>query len=139
MTEKQKYPGPMYAAAGFGDLAAEKLRELPDRVSGLRDWARGEINSGRPQNELAALGGRVGAGLAAVRQRAQHLGGNLSEADLRTDLRKFSVTARRRAGELATVAQENLVTAREQGHAPVRRPRGAGHRRAGAPDGFGHR
>ncbi len=114
MTDKQKYPGPLYAAAGFGDLAAEKLRELPDRVSGLRNWARSEISSGRPQNELAELTGRVGAGLAAVRQRAQHLGGNLSDADLRTDLRKFGVTARRRAGELATVAQENLVTAQNR-------------------------
>jgi hypothetical protein len=31
-------PTPLYAAAGAGDLAVEKIRELPGRLAGLRDF-----------------------------------------------------------------------------------------------------
>lgn len=113
MSEKQKYPRPLYAAAGASDLAAEKLRTLPDRMAGLSEWARGELSGGRgrAQEELAVLGERLGAGLASVRDRAQVLGTSLSEGDMRTDLRRFQEVARRRAGELANAAARNLATA----------------------------
>jgi heparin binding hemagglutinin HbhA len=114
MSEKQqKYPRPLYAAAGASDLAAEKLRTLPDRMAGLSEWARGELSGGRgrAQGELAELGERLGAGLASVRDRAQDLGTSLSGGDMRTDLRRFQKVARRRAGELANAAARNLATA----------------------------
>lgn len=112
MTEKQKFPGPLYAAAGFGDFAAEKLRELPERVSGLSEWALQEINGGREraQGELAGIGSRVGSGLATMRTRAQQLSSSITEADVR----RFSTQARRRAGEFANQAQENLITAQNR-------------------------
>lgn len=105
MAEKQKYPGPVYAAAGFGDLAAEKLRELPDRVSGLQTWAREELAGGREkaQADLADLGGRIGSGLAGWRARVQDLAA--------TDRARLRVDARRKAGELADEAGRRLVTA----------------------------
>jgi hypothetical protein len=105
MADKQKYPGPLYAAAGFGDLAAEKLRELPDRVSGLQSWAREEFSGGREkaQADLADLGGKVGAGLANWRHRVQDIAA--------TDRTQLRADARRRAGELADEAGRRLVTA----------------------------
>ncbi|BCJ26570.1 hypothetical protein AB0I55_30980 [Actinocatenispora sera] len=105
MSDKQKYPGPLYAAAGFGDLAAEKLRELPDRVSGLQSWAREEFSGGREkaQADLADLGGKVGAGLANWRHRVQDIAA--------TDRTQLRADARRRAGELADEAGRRLVTA----------------------------
>ena len=114
MTEKtQKYPRSVYAAAGFSDLAAEKLRALPERVADLSERARAELSGGRgrAQEELADLGGRLGSGFATVRDRAQQIGSTLSEGDVRTDLRRFQQTARRRAGELANAAARNLATA----------------------------
>jgi len=114
MTDKsQKYPRTVYAAAGFSDLAAEKLRALPDRMAGLSEWARAEVSGGRgrAQEELADLGGRLGAGFATVRDRAQQLSTSLSEGDVRTDLRRFQETARRRASELANAAARNLAVA----------------------------
>lgn len=112
MSEKQqKYPRPLYAAAAVSDLAAKQLRTLPDRVAELSERARGELSAGRVQGELADLGERLGAGLASVRTRAQHLSTSLSEGDMRTDLRRFQETARRRAGELANAAARNLATA----------------------------
>jgi heparin binding hemagglutinin HbhA len=110
----QKYPGPLYAAAGFGDLAAEKLRELPDRVSELSDRARTELSNGRAQNELAELGGKLGAGLSTVRDRAQTLRADLADTDVRTDLRRFQTVARRRANGLADAAARNLATAQDR-------------------------
>lgn len=105
MADKQKYPGPLYAAAGFGDLAAEKLRELPDRVSGLQSWAREEFSGGRgkAQSDLADLGGKVGAGLASWRHRVQDIAA--------TDRTQLRADARRRASELADEAGRRLVTA----------------------------
>jgi heparin binding hemagglutinin HbhA len=112
MSQKQKYPGPLYAAAGFGDLAAEKLRHLPETVSEFQAWAREELTGGREraQNELAELGGRIGASLASWRERAQQT----SDTEIRPDLRKFQATARRRAGEFADVAQRNLSVAQSR-------------------------
>lgn len=106
----QRYPGAVYAAAGFTDLAAEKLRGLPDRVVGLSERARSEIASGRAQNELAELGGKLGSGLATVRDRAQHLNSD----EVRADLRRFQDSARRRANELADAAARNLATAQDR-------------------------
>ncbi|GAA4199937.1 hypothetical protein [Actinocatenispora rupis] len=108
MTEKHKYPSPLYAAAGIGDLAAEKLRELPGRVNDVREWAREEFGGDREKAraDLAELGGRIGHGLATVRTRVQ----SLSEADLR----ELRGNARKRAGEFADVAARNLVTAQDR-------------------------
>ena len=112
-----KYPRPFYAAAGVGDLAAEQLRRLPERVAGLQEWARTEFagSGGKARTELAELGGklgdRLGSGLAQARSRAGHVGETLGEVDVRADLKRISDAARRRAGELSVTAQRNLVTA----------------------------
>lgn len=112
-----KYPRPFYAAAGVGDLAAEQLRRLPERVAGLQEWARTEFagNSGKARTELAELGGklgdRLGTGLAQARSRAGHVGETLGDVDVRADLKRISDAARRRAGEFSVTAQRNLVTA----------------------------
>ncbi len=111
MTTGTKYPNPFYAAAGAGDLALEKLRELPDRltdvsararaargdVSGLRERATGELNQlgGRAMAELSSLSGRA----AGARQA-------ISEIDLKADLQKARVVAERNAKTLAGHAQK---------------------------------
>lgn len=111
MTDKQKYPSPLYAVAGFGDYAAEKLRRLPDRVAELQERARTEMSGrGRAQDELSELGNRVGAGFASFRVRAKRFSESLNE----TDLRRFQSVARRRAGDLAEVAVRNLGTAQDR-------------------------
>jgi heparin binding hemagglutinin HbhA len=112
-----KYPRPFYAAAGVGDLAAEQLRRLPERVAGLQEWARAEFagSGGKARTELAQLGGRLGdrlgSGLAQARTRAGHVGETLGDVDVRADLKRISDAARRRAGEFSVTAQRNLVTA----------------------------
>jgi heparin binding hemagglutinin HbhA len=106
MMSTTKYPRPFYAAAGFGDMAAEQVRRLPERVAGFQEWARTE---GRA--ELTELGGRIGTGLAQVRSRAGHVGDTLGDVDVRADLRRIGDAARRRAADLSVTAQRNLVTA----------------------------
>lgn len=112
-----KYPRPFYAAAGFSDLAAEQLRRLPERVSGLQEWARTEVAGGsdKARDGLVELGGklgdRIGTGLAEARSRAGQVGETLGDVDVRADLKRLSDAARRRVGELSVTAQRNLVTA----------------------------
>ncbi len=40
-TKKQRIPGPLYAAAGAGDIAYQQLRKLPAKVAELRERVGG--------------------------------------------------------------------------------------------------
>jgi hypothetical protein len=112
-----RYPRPFYAAAGVGDLAAEQVRRLPERVAGLQEWARTEFagSTDRARTELAGLSGRLGdrlgTGLAQARSRAGHVGETLGDVDVRADLKRIGGAARRRAADLSVTAQRNLVIA----------------------------
>lgn len=109
---RSRYPRALYAAAGLGDLAAEQVRKLPERAGQLQEWARTEIAEGsKTRTELSELGGRIGTGLATARTRASHLGETLAETDVRTDLRRVSDAALRKAAVLSVAAQRNLSTA----------------------------
>ena len=85
-TESRKFPTPVYAAAGAGDVAYQQLRKLPEKVAELR--------------------GRV-AELRPVAAEA------VSERSLRADLDRLRETARRSAVAVvngAQAAQERAVT-----------------------------
>lgn len=82
----KRMPSPLYAAAGAGDLAYEKLRALPEKMSGLRD----KVHELRP------------VGKVPLPERR----------DVRADLQKLRAVARRNADVLlhtAHVAQERAT------------------------------
>lgn len=74
----RKIPNPLYAAAGAGDLAYEQLRKLPAQVAQLR---------------------------ARVEELRPAVAGAVSEGNLRTDLDRLRVLARRNAAHLLSSAQ----------------------------------
>ncbi len=93
MTEqtKTRFPAPLYAAAGAGDLAYQQLRKLPAVVTELSERAAASL---RIYNEQA------GAKAAELRDKA-------TTADL--DALRGNATSV--ASSLAQLAQERAVTA----------------------------
>ena len=93
MTEqtKTRFPAPLYAAAGAGDLAYEQLRRLPAVVTELSEKAAASL---RVYNEQA------GAKAAQLRDKATT-----------TDFDALRGNAASVATSLAQLAQERAVTA----------------------------
>src|SRR5829696_6485230 len=87
-----KMPNPIYAAAGAGDLAMERLRKLPEKVAGLQERVA------KAQDELP---GRVTVIQDKVTQKVAELPAIVAEFRQRvvdTDTDKIRATARRNAG-----------------------------------------
>lgn len=108
---QNKLPGPVYAAAGASDLAAEQLKKLPDRVSGLSKWARSGLAEGRGRAELTELRSRFETNFRTWRGKASDLGAGLADRDVRADLHKIRETAQRRAGEFVDATGRNAAVA----------------------------
>ncbi|MDT5041228.1 MAG: hypothetical protein QOE51_2213 [Actinoplanes sp.] len=92
MTEQQtktRFPAPLYAAAGAGDLAYQQLRKLPARVTELSDRAAASL---RVANETA------NSTAAGLREKAET-----------TDFDKLRVSAASTAVTLAQVASDRAV------------------------------
>jgi hypothetical protein len=102
-----KIPNPIYAAAGAGDLAMERLRKLPEKVAGIQERVA------KAQDELP---GRFTVIQDKVTQKVAELPSIVAELRQRmvdTDTDKFRATARRNAGVFvanAQAAQEKAVT-----------------------------
>src|SRR5262245_45607804 len=95
-TDTTKIPGPVYAAAGAGDLAIEGLRKVPARVAKLQD---------RLQTELP---GRVNGWQDRITQRVAELPSIVAQLRQRvvdTDTDKLRESARRNAAIVRTGAQ----------------------------------
>jgi len=88
---KTKFPAPLYAAAGAGDLAYQQLRKLPAVVTELSEKAAASL---RTYNEQA------GAKAAQLREKAQT-----------TDYDALRGNAASVATSLAQLAQERTVAA----------------------------
>ena len=78
-TTTRKIPSPLYAAAGAGDLAYQRLRKLPEQVSSLRE----RVSELRPADSDA-----------------------VSETNLRADLDRLRQVARRNAATIVAGAQQ---------------------------------
>jgi hypothetical protein len=78
-TTTRKIPSPLYAAAGAGDLAYQRLRKLPEQVTQLRD----RVSELRPAVSEA-----------------------VSETNLKADLDRLRQAARRNAATLVAGAQQ---------------------------------
>ena len=78
-TTTRKIPSPLYAAAGAGDLAYQRLRKLPEQVSSLRE----RVSELRPAVSDA-----------------------VSETNLRADLDRLRQVARRNAATIVAGAQQ---------------------------------
>ena len=78
-TTTRKIPSPLYAAAGAGDLAYQRLRKLPEQVSNLRE----RVSELRPAVSEA-----------------------VSETNLRADLDRLRQVARRNAANIVAGAQQ---------------------------------
>jgi hypothetical protein len=71
-TTDRKIPKPLYAAAGAGDLAYEKLRKLPGKVSELRDRVeKNDITIKVDVDKIRAAAKRNAAALRASALTAQ--------------------------------------------------------------------
>ncbi|WP_433298576.1 hypothetical protein ACQP2F_43820 [Actinoplanes sp. CA-030573] len=88
---KTRFPAPLYAAAGAGDLAYQQLRKLPAVVNELSEKAAASL---RTYNEQA------NAKAAQLREKAQT-----------TDFDALRGNAASVATSLAQLAQERAVTA----------------------------
>jgi heparin binding hemagglutinin HbhA len=65
MTEQQtktRFPAPLYAAAGAGDLAYQQLRKLPAKVTELADQAAASFKTANDTAATTAAGLREKAG-----------------------------------------------------------------------------
>jgi heparin binding hemagglutinin HbhA len=91
MTEqtKTRFPAPLYAAAGAGDLAYQQLRKLPAVLNELSD--------------------RAAAQLRNVNETANTRATSLREKAATTDFDRLRTNAASGAAALAQVAQERAV------------------------------
>jgi heparin binding hemagglutinin HbhA len=95
-TDTTKIPGPLYAAAGAGDLAIERLRKVPAKVAELQERFQTEF-PGRVnvlQDKITARVAELPAIVAEFRQRV-----------VDTDADKLRESARRNADVVRTNAQ----------------------------------
>jgi heparin binding hemagglutinin HbhA len=126
--DSTKIPGPLYAAAGAGDIAIERLRKLPEKVAQLQEELPGRVS---------VLQDRVTAKVAEVPSMVAELRQRVVDADtdkLRDNARRNAETFFSQAQAQAKVAQEravalytDLVARGEQivgRSAPVTRPGG---------------
>jgi hypothetical protein len=91
MTEqtKTRFPAPLYAAAGAGDLAYQQLRKLPAVLNDLSDRAASSLRTANEQANTRA---------DALRERAAA-----------TDINKLRNTAATSASAFAQIAQERAI------------------------------
>jgi hypothetical protein len=91
MTEqtKTRFPAPLYAAAGAGDLAYQQLRKLPAVINELSD--------------------RATASLKTANENANTHATTIREKAVTTDFDKLRSTAASNAVALAQVAQERAI------------------------------
>src|SRR5689334_17406809 len=78
-SKTRKIPAPLYAAAGAGDFAYQRLRKLPEQVAQLRE---------------------------RVSEIAPAVSGAVSETNLRVDIDRLRDAARRNAATLVAGAQQ---------------------------------
>ena len=95
MTET-RFPAPLYAAAGAGDLAYQQLRKLPAKVSELSDRAAASL---RTANETA------GSTAAGLREKA----GSTDFDKLRDNAATTALTLAQAASERALAVYTALV------------------------------
>ena len=86
---KTRFPAPLYAAAGAGDLAYQQLRKLPAVINELSDRAAASLRNAN---------GTATARATLLRERANA-----------TDLDKLRSTAASNAVALAHAAQERAI------------------------------
>lgn len=89
-TTTRKIPNPLYAAAGAGDIAYERLRKLPEQVAQLR---------------------------ARVEEIRPAVSDAVSENNLRDDLNRLRGVARRNAASILASAQAGAQVAQDRAFA----------------------
>jgi heparin binding hemagglutinin HbhA len=97
---KTRFPAPIYAAAGAGDLAYQQLRKLPAVINEFSDRAAARL---RTANETAT------SRATTLRETATTRATTLRERATATDLDKLRSTATSSAVALAQAAQERAV------------------------------
>lgn len=99
-----KIPGPLYAAAGAGDFAIERLRKLPEKVAALQEQLPDRVSV--LQDKVTAKVAEVPSIVAELRQR-------VVDADtdkLRESAKRNAETFFSQAQAQAKVAQEKAVS-----------------------------
>jgi heparin binding hemagglutinin HbhA len=94
-----KIPNPIYAAAGAGDLAMERLRKLPEKVAVLQ----GRVN--KAQDELPARINGLGDKVTQKVAEFPAIVAELRQRVVDADADKLRESARRNAGAFVANAQ----------------------------------
>lgn len=109
MTPKNTYPKSLYAAAGAGELAFEKLRKLPETATKLRGKVQDEVQKidlddvrTRVRTEVAQLRGR----LDEVRRKGA--------TEARFDAQRFRGSAEKTVNGIVESAQRQFLAASKQ-------------------------
>ena len=99
----KQIPGPVYAAAGAGDIAIERLRKLPERVAQLQEQLPGRVSV--IQDKVTAKVAEVPSIVAELRQRVVD-----ADADkLRESAKRNAETFFSQAEARAKVAQSRAA------------------------------
>jgi hypothetical protein len=113
MTEqtKTRFPAPLYAAAGAGDLAYQQLRKLPAVVSELSDRAAASLRTANEQagTTAATLREQAGTTAATLREQAGTKAATLRDKAGTTDFDALRNNAASAATAFAQVAQERAL------------------------------
>jgi heparin binding hemagglutinin HbhA len=106
----KKYPAPLYAAAGAGDLAYQQLRKLPEkvaelrgRVSELRPAVTDAVGEQRRRVDLDRLRDIARRNAAVLQERAVAVYGDLVARGERVVSRDGGYGPMRPAGDLAKI------------------------------------
>jgi heparin binding hemagglutinin HbhA len=99
-----KIPGPLYAAAGAGDLAIERLRKLPEKVAALQEQLPDRVSV--LQDKVTAKVAEVPSIVAELRQRVV----DADTEKLRESAKRNAETFFSQAQAQAKVAQEKAVS-----------------------------
>lgn len=114
-TTDTKIPGPLYAAAGAGDLAIERLRKLPAKVAVLQERLQDEL-----PGRLSGLQDKITQKVAEIPSLVAELRQRVVDADadkLRESARRnaqAALTGAQVAQERAAVLYAKLVARGEQ-------------------------
>lgn len=111
-----RYPKPLAAAAGAGELALEQLRKLPETATRLSGRVRSELNKfdlAEVRDDLGTVTDKVKAEVSQLRTRIDQTR-RKSTAEVRRDADKARDNAQTAVNEFVDTAQRQLRAATKQ-------------------------
>jgi hypothetical protein len=111
ITEKLRDNKAFYAAAGAGDLAVEKLREMPDRLNRLQERADAKDLGGAAVAYMTHAGSRAVEVFDELAERGKKIVSRVDRQQATQELEASAKSTVRRARSTAGSAKETARTA----------------------------